>query len=323
MADYSSDRSSNSVPVVLAAASALGEIRQLDDGGAGWGSSTTAGGVGATRYFDRSGVGTVTKAAGFVALKGGRAYWDHSANAATYKKVNDRDFYLGRFAAAAASADTECSIDFGADPPYDIDLLRDGALSVPTGTQAVGGFGYPKVMGGARELELTATNEAQCIDMLSRDRFAIAANWTAEFIIVPNANGSTSDVDFSIGVANGTSTTDADAVTEHVLIHIDGGSTNIAAQSKDGTTTVTATDTTLDITAGTAVANRTEIWMDGSTSTDVQIYVDGVLVLGSTVFTLAAATGPLGILAHLEKISGTATAKFTVERAVVRLREQD
>ena len=82
MADYSSDRESNSVPVVLAAASALGEIRQLDDGGAGWGSSTTAGGVGATRYFDRSGVGTVTKTAGVVFLKGGRAYWDHSANAA-------------------------------------------------------------------------------------------------------------------------------------------------------------------------------------------------------------------------------------------------
>ena len=324
MADASPSYGASQIPIVVAAAVAVGEVRQLPDGRAGVLANTSALSVGATGTYDpTSRVYTMPKTASVEFLKGGRAYWDHSADKVHFKKVNDRDFYLGRFMDDAAAADTECSVVLNIDPPYDIDLLRDGVLSVPTGTQAVGGFGFPKVLGGSHQLELTATSQAQCIDMLSRDRFAVAANWVAEFVVVPDANGSTSDVDFNIGVANGTSTTDADAVTEHVFAHVDGGSTNIAAQSKDGTTTVAATDTTADITAGTAVANRTEIWIDGRDPASVKIYVEGVRVLSGTAFVLTAAAGPLGLLAHLEKVSGTATAKFTVERACVRLREQD
>lgn len=262
----------------------------------------------------------VAKTATFVALEGNRAYWDVSANKVHYKKVNDRDFYLGRFAADGEPAgdDETCSVVIGVDPKPDIDLLTDPALSVPTGTQAVGGFGFPKVLGGAAVLQLTATNEAQCIDMLSVDRFSPDAKFIAEFIIRPDANGSTSDVDFNLGIANGTSTTDADAVTQHVFAHVDGGSANILSQSKDGVTTVAADDTGADISAGSAVANRSEIWIDGRDKTNVKIFVDGVRVNADVVHTLAAATGPLGLLVHLEKSTGTATARFTVDRAVVR-----
>jgi hypothetical protein len=323
MADFTLSRGVDENPLVLAASAAAGEVWQLADGRAAYMAGLTAGVAGDTRTFTTTGTGVLTKTAGFVAIKGRRAYWDYSANAVYYKKVNDRDFYIGRFAADAASADTTCAVILNINPPADIDLLRDGVISVPTGTKAAGAFGYPKTIGGAATLELTATNEAQCIDMLSRDRFAVGANFTADFVIVPEANGSDNTVDFNIGVANGTSTTDADAVTEHVFAHIDGGSTNINAQSKDGTTTVTSTDTTADISAGTAVANRTEIWIDGRDPSSVKIYVDGSRVLSGTTFVLTAATGPLGILAHLEKVSGTATGKFTIERAEVQLREQD
>ena len=136
------------------------------------------------------------------------------------------------------------------------------------------------------------------------------------------ANGSTSDVDINIGVANATHATDADSITESVFFHIDGGSLNILAESDDGTTEVAATDTTVDITAGSAVANRVEFWIDMRNPADIQLYVDGVNVLPSSVFTLAAATGPVGLLAHVEKTSGTATAgPVYIDRGILRTSE--
>lgn len=304
-----------------ASALSSGAVIQMSDGRA----AIAVGDIAASTQgaMQVCGVAKFTKAAGFVALAGGKAFWDHSANAITYLKVNDKDFYVGRFTADATSASTECYVAMNVNPPANIDLLRDAALSVATGTVAAGGFDLPKLYGGSRGLSLTSTNEAQCVDMLSVDRVAIASNPIAEFVFRLGANGSTSAVDINIGLANGTSTTDADAITEHVFVHIDGGALDILAQSKDGTTTVTATDTTVDATAGSAVANRFEVWMDCRDPADVQIYINGSLVLGSTVFALGAGTGPIGLLAHVEKTSGTATAgPVYIDRAELRTMEQ-
>lgn len=299
-----------------------GEVRQLPDGRAGVVPCDVASGFkGALQV---SGVFKLLKTASIAMLAGGRAYWDHSANKVHFKKVNDRDFYLGRVHLDALAADTEVEVILNIDPPYDLDALNGegGNLSVPTGTQVVGAFGFPKPLGRSLSLELTATNEAQCIDILTVDRFAIAANAIVEAAFRVAANGSTSDVDFNIGVANGTSTTDADGITESVFAHIDGGSLNLLAESDDTTANeVAATDTTVDVTAGSAVANRFEVWFDLRNPADIQIYVDGVLVLPSTVFTLAGATGPLGLLAHLEKASGTATGRVIIDVLRARLME--
>lgn len=308
----------DTVDVTPDAAMIAGEVFQLPDGRA---AVTPVAIDASTKGAARVEPGTIfimPKTTGIVLLKGGQAWWDHSANKVHYKKVNDRDFYLGRVAAGiasgvistdAASADTEVMVAININPPYDIDVIqRDAALSVATGTAAAGGFGLPVPYGSALGLSLTATNEAQCVDILSVDRFAIGANAIAEFVFRIGANGSTNAVDLNIGVANGTHTADADSITESVFIHIDGNSTAINAESDDGTTEVAATDTTLTFTAGSAVANRVEVWMDMRDPADVQIYVNGALVLGSTVFKIDAATGPLGLLAHIEKTSGTATA---------------
>jgi len=323
MADDARQVRNTGIEKQLAAATVTAyEVWQLPTGRAGVLDSPNS--VLSTNYFDQrfDGQWTFTKSTTFSALKGGRAYWDHSANAVLYKKVNDRDFYLGRFAEDASQTSSSCLIDLNADPAYDIDFLRDGFLSVPTGTQAIGGFGLPKLFGGARLFELTATSEAQCIDYLSVDRFSVDANAIAEFILRVPTNGTTSAVDFNVGIANGTSTTDADAVTEHVLFHIDGASTAINAQSKDTSTTVAATDTTTTFTAGSAVANRVELWIDTRDKTSVVIYVNGVRVLSGTTFPLTAATGPLGLLIHLEKTSSTATGQFVIDAARAHYAEQ-
>jgi predicted RecA/RadA family phage recombinase len=309
-------------PFDLTAAAAYtgGEVIQIPDGRAAVVPTDIASGAIAAPVA--TGVFTLQKTASIAILEGGRVYWDHSANKAHYKKVNDRDFYVGRAFADATESGTTVKVSLNVDPPYDIDLLRDAALSVPTGTAAAGGFGYPQRVGGAVQLELTATSEVQCVDVLSVDRVAIASKGIAEFIFRPAVNGSTSAVDFNVGLANGTSTSDADAVTEHVYFHIDGGALLINAQSKDGTTTVTSTDTTKVIVAGSAVAQRSECWIDFRTSSAIALYVDGVRVLSGTTFTLAAGTGPIGLLAHLEKTTGTATGKFVIDAARLRVMQQ-
>lgn len=319
------DRARSTVKVTSDAAVASGEVRQLKDGRAGVAQLQVAAASGDPVVFQTEGVFKMPKTTNiFVALEGGRAYWDHSANVVSFEKVNDRDFYLGRFAADATYAATEVYVNLNIDPPYDIDMLsgEGGYLSVPTGTQAVGAFGFPKRLGASAELELSATSEAQCIDMLSVDKFAVGANAIAEFVVRPVDAGSTAAVDFNIGLANGTSTTDADAITESLFLHVDGGSTNLALESDDGTTEVAATDSTLDLTAGSAVANRVEVWFDLRDPADIQCYINGVLALTATVFKLDAATGPLGLLAHLEKTTGTATGKFVIDRACVRYAQQ-
>ena len=68
-------------------------------------------------------------------LDGGRAWWDFSARMVHFKRVDDRDFYLGRFVGDAALNDTTCSVNLNEDPPYDLDLIRDPYTTVPVGTQ--------------------------------------------------------------------------------------------------------------------------------------------------------------------------------------------
>jgi predicted RecA/RadA family phage recombinase len=298
-----------------------GEVIQLADGRAAVAHADIA--AGALGSVQVEGHYTCQKTTSMVILDGGRVYWDHSANKAHYKAVNDRDFYLGVAVGDAASADTTLVVDLNVQQVATIDALHGPSLSVATGTAAAGGFGLPAVYGGSLGLRLTATNEAQCVDILSVDRVAIAAKPILEAIFRLGANGSTSDVDINIGLANGTSTTDAGAITERVFIHIDGGSLDIRAESDDGTTEVSATDTTVDATAGSAVSDRVEVWMDARNPADIQIYVNGALVLPSTVFTLAAATGPIGALAHVEKSSGTATAgPVYIDRLMIRTAQQ-
>jgi predicted RecA/RadA family phage recombinase len=294
--------------ITVAATVASGEVHQLPSGRAGVKAGLNSAESGDMVVFQEEGKFEITKASGVVFLDGGCVYWDHSANAATYKPVNDRDFFVGVAVGDAASAATTMVVDLNKKPVYTLDAVGGRSLSVATGTAAAGGFGLPPNYGGSLGLSLTATSEAQCIDLLSVDRVAVGSNPIVEGIIRLGANGSTSAVDFNLGLANGTSTTDADAITEHVLFHVDGGALDILAQSKDGTTTVTATDTTIDITAGSAVANAFEFWIDARNPANVALYINGARVLSGTTFVLTNATGPLGVIAHLEKTTGTATA---------------
>lgn len=303
--------------VTLAASAGAGEVWQMKDGRAAY-LYDTAKSSGDKPEFTTEGVVTVTKANGVIILDGGRVYWDHSANNATYKPANDRDFYLGTAVGDWASGDVLMNVRLNAQQANIIDFQRDAFDTVCTGTQAIGGFGEPAIRGGARKFRITSTNEAQKVDMLSQFGFARTANAIVELIFNVVSDGSGTVVDVSMGLANATHATDADSITESCFIHLDANNTNINAESDDGSTEVAATDTTLDYTEGTPV----EVWFDLRDEADIQIYVNGALVLGSTLFKLDAATGPLKLLLHIEKTSSTDTYELDVNRFTARLAEQ-
>lgn len=306
--------------LTAAAAYSAGEVIQLADGRAGVVPLDFA--SGALLAAQTEGIWTVAKTASICFLDGGKVYWDHSANKAHFKKVSDRDFYLGRAVGDAASASPTLKVNLNIDPPYDIDIQRDAFTTVLVGTAAAGAFGYPRILGGAHGFYLTATSEAQKVDAFAVDGFSTSANAIVEFAFRCPNGGSGSASDFSVGIANATHATDADSIADSVFMHLDGGSTNINFESDDGTTEVAATDSTKDFTAGTANTNRVEVWMDLRNPADIQMYVDGVNVLPSSVFDVSAYAGPWYPCVHLEKTTGTETADIIIDWHRTRFAQQ-
>lgn len=307
------------VPFTAGQAYAGGEVIQLADGRAAVVVAAVTSGAQGSAYV--TGEFAVVKTSGVVILDGGRTYWDYSANAAHYKKVNDRDFYIGRNVGDAASTATIMAVALNENPADDLDLARDAFATAVVGTQALGGLALNR-RGGAHNIVLSATNEAQKVDALGKDGFARTANAIVEVLFNVIANGTAAAVvDVSLGVANGTNATDADAIAEHLFVHLDSNALAIKVQSKDGTTTVAATDTTTTFTAGSGNANRVEVWFDLRNEASIKVYVNAVQVLTGTTFRLDNATGPLRLLAHVEKTLSTDTYEIDVERLSARFGE--
>lgn len=321
MADATTLRPESPHLITVAAAVSAWELRQGPDGRAYYRKSATgAASADANVQFVDNDQVTVPKTTGVVFLDGGRAYWDRSAAKAHFKRQNDRDYYIGRFVGDAASADTTCTVKLnkaGEFDGYEYDLIRDAHVTSLTGTQALGGFGiYDR--GGARKIIISATNEAQKADMLSRYGFATGANAIVEIGWVVVDDGSGTVVDVSLGIANDTHADNADTITDSVFIHLNANDVNIYAESDDGTTEVAATDTTIDYTAGT----RHEAWLDMRNPADIQIYIDGVLILPATIFNVNASTATWKLLAHVEKSSSTDTFEIDIDFLRVRTAEQ-
>jgi hypothetical protein len=253
-----------------------------------------------------------------VILDGGEVYWDHSANKAHFKPVNDRDFYIGVAVGDAAAAATTMKVALNVHPSWLFHTSRDMLDSTPVGATTPPTC---RNLGGAVRLgPLGATSEAQKIDAASKRGFALTSNAIATFKVNVVTNGPTATTDLSIGIASGTHASNFDTIAECVSIHVDGDSANILAQSDDGTTAVAAADTTIDLTAGTIF----EVWIDMRDSANVKMYIDGVRVMDGTTGaakTFILATGPMYWIAHLEKSTGTDVSDCMVEGGV-RLAQQ-
>ena len=287
-----------------------GEVRQLPDGRAGYApNAIEAADKGALTV---EGIVEVEKTGTMVMLKGSRVFWDASANKAHLLQLNNTtDFYFGIVQETALSAATTVKVAINADPRYTISL-GDGFWTVPVSTA---GNNFAIVgHGEGVSMTLDATAEAQKLDALSILGIPVSTPCLVEALVCLNANGSGAAVDFSVGLASATHATDANAIAERMFIQIDGGAAHINAESDDGTTDTGIVDTTIDAADGTPFLAQ---W-DLTDEEDIQLYINGVNVLASTEFKLDAATGPLKLLAHLEKSSDAATANVTVMRLGVR-----
>ena len=306
----------DTVDYTAVAAVTAGTVVSLADGSAGVvPSALSAAQVGSAA---KEGIFEVDKATGVVFVDGMELWWDHSANKATILPAGDKDFYLGTAYGDAASAATTAKVQLNARPAYLLDLSCSAFVSVIVKT-VVGSTTVEvpdvKARGGSNYMILGTTAEAQKVDLLSTRGFAPGSKWIVDGIVNVLTNGDAAAVDFNIGVANGTNATDADSITESCFIHTNGNDLNLYAESDDGTTEVAATDTTVDFVVGTPF----HFMMDGRNTADIQIYINGVLVLPSSVFKLDAATGPLRLLAHLEKTSDDSPGTYSIDSLRVRI----
>ena len=320
MSDATLYRSVPNIRLTAEAAVASGEVRQLAPGLAGVVADPSASYAAGERVDYRTdGQWVMPKGATYSLLDGGRAYWDFANARVSFKRSsNSQDYYLGRIVGDAAQSAITCTVQTNVDPAYDFDLARDPLYTVPVGTQALGGFLPTQRFGGAHKLLLSSTNQAQKADALGKYGFATAANAIVEMGVEVVSVGSGGAPDLSIGLASATHPTDADAIAQHLFLHVDGNATAIKFQSKDGTHTVAATDSTLTLTAGT----RFEVWFDLRTPSAIAIYVDGVRVLASTTFDVSAAASAWKLLAHLEKTSAADAFEVDVDWLRARTAKQ-
>lgn len=306
--------------VAVTAPAAAGEIWQMPDGRAAVfaGANGNTAAAGDKIAFCTEGQFTVTKTSGEVWLDGAPIYWDHSANAATCVPPltsGDRDFFLGSAVGDVATGVTSGVVNLNKEPVYIIDSTRDIG-----DTTVVLTLGTPYIYnrGGALVAGFSATAEAQKLDWLSKRSFALGSNFILEAVVEVVTNADADVADLSIGVANASHASDADSITESAFFHFDmGADLNLDAESDDGTTEVAATDTTVNWAVGTPL----HLVIDGRDTSDLQMYVNGDLVLGDTTFDISDATGPLKALFHLEKSSNDSPGEVKA-RLRVRTSEQ-
>ena len=283
-----------------------GEVRQLPDGRAGFAPNAIA--AAEKGALTVEGIVEVEKTGTMVMLKGSRVFWDASANKAHLLQLtNTTDFYFGIVQETAESADTTVKVAINADPRYTISL-GDGFWSVPV-TTAGNNFA---VIGHAEGVSLVfdTTLEAQKLDALSILGIPDDTPCLVEALICINLNGDDAAFDLNVGLANATHATDADLITESLFIHMNGASLIISAESDNVAAEVAATDTLAVAVVGVPFL----VQWDLTDEADIQLYINGVNRLAASTFTLAGVTGPLKLLAHMEKTSNDSPGNVTVMR---------
>lgn len=289
---------------------AAGQVIQLPDGRAGVVAGLSAIAAGEVAGIQVSGRVTLAKTASVVVLRGGKVFWDRSANTATpLQAAAGADFLVGVSVEDAASAAETVAVDLNVQPAYLIDLHRDAFDSVDVGTVT------RRYQAGEQYLAFTTATEAEKLDMISRQSVPVTIPMIFEAIWQVDTAADADVADVSVGLANATHASDMDSATETALFHQDSGADlNLDAESDDGTTEVAATDTTVDVVAGTDV----EVWIDARDLTALKYYVNGVRVLSSTAFKLNAATGPLKAIFHVEKSSNDTAGAYRVRHLAIR-----
>ncbi len=254
--------------------------------------------------FYTEGLFEVLKSTSVVMLEGQEIWWDESASKATH--CIDGDYIIGIVNADVTAAATRVGVWLNQKGRYAIEQGKDGWTELETD-----GLGVVTEH-GVSKMSFDAVAEAATASILSDNSIRVGDKGIFEMEFAIYGIGDNVALDINIGIANAGHATDADSITESVFIHFDGNDLKINDESDDGTTEVAATDTTLD-----DAVDDTYLFLqiDTRNLADVQIYINGGLVLAASVFKLDAATGPMKILAHVEKASNDTVADVRVKNA--------
>ena len=301
--------------LILAAAAEPGDVFQYTDGRACYVVAVDDLASGDEATVGLAGTIEVPLTTSVAAVLGMDAYWDESANAViAVPGLSVGDFFLGTFAEdKAGGTDVRAKVHLNrrSRPMWSLKPGDapggQGIADTVLETNGLAANGVRFLPSGLK-IEFDAVSEAATASLLSGVAIPVADNILFSAIVNVETNGDASAFDLVVGLANAGHATDPDSITESVFASINGASTTINAESDDGTTEVTATDTTKTFTAGTPFA----LWIDARTRADIQIYVNGVLVLPNSTFTLAAATGPMKALVLAEKTANDTAAVVSV-----------
>ncbi len=316
MADATRVREWNDIRMVAQAAVPSGKIWQTRDGRAAYSTGLNSAAIGDQVGFQSQGQVTLPFKAGIQALDGGPAYWDRTNSVVTYQRLGaNRGFALGSFVGDTALNAANCVVNLNVFPKYDLDLE-----ALPFATSIIKTAGVPllNTRGGAIDMVLDTTNEAQKVDALSNDGIITGSKGIVEIGANILNNGTANNLQGFLGLASATHATNPASVTEYILFEFDGNALKINAQSSDGTTTVAKTDTTKVFVVGT----RFELWIDMRNPANCGMYVNGVQVLAGTVFSLAAGASNLFLLAWLGKTANATSGEMQVDWMRVRTAEQ-
>lgn len=146
------------------------------------------------------------------------------------------------------------------------------------------------------------------------DNLPVDKGITFECDLVVDDSGDDAALDIDLGVGTAL-TTDSEANVDHAAMvnlfafHLDGNSDNILLQSDNNVVDVAPVDTLVDNDSVTDVPKRFKgiVRPDGS----CEGWIDGVRVLSSTAFAVAAAAS-LAFFLNMEKTANDTTAQFTV-----------
>jgi|LSQX01.3.fsa_nt_gb predicted RecA/RadA family phage recombinase len=305
-------KDADTITILAPAALASGQVVQLPDGRAGYVMGLKAVAAGDPVEIQVGGQAVVAKTANVEILPGDELRWDRSANTATpLDAIADADFLIGTAVDGAAAADTTVVVALNKRPVYQIDIFRDRST-----TALVGTANKPSVTWtpGRAKLALDSTSEAQKADILSDAAIPVTVPFVVEGRMAIFDISAGAEPDINVGIANATHASDADSITESVFFHLDGTSLDIKAKSDDGTTEVAATDTTVDAVDDTFFDFR----IDARDLTDIKLYINGARVLAATTFKLDKATGPMKLLAHIEKTTSASTCEIQIAHLAIR-----
>lgn len=289
------------VEITAPAALVNGQVLQIPDGRAGLFAGAGAGAAsGDLVSVQVLGHARVAKNIIMVILNGQEIWWDISENEATHSAILG-DFKIGVAVAAASSTAATVDVDLNVALRPVWELFRDKLT-----TEATDGLGTTKLDHNAPVMAFDTATEVAQAALYSLETIPVARKPIFEGILNITDNGDNAALDISFGLANGSHGTDFDSVTESAIFHFNGTDLKIYAESDDGSTEVNATDTTIVYVVGTAVFYQ----IDCTNLADIQMYVNGVLVLPASVFKLDAATGPLLAICHMEKTSDDTSAEM-------------